>query len=327
MREEKTREEKAREEKAQVEKAQVQNPKPAAAADRAAGTVTAAGIGAARSVLFVPGSRPDRFAKATASGADLVVIDLEDAVGPGGKDEARESVVAWPHLTGVAVRINAAGTDWYEADLAAVLAAHATGKGPAAVMLPKADAVTAAATAAALPAEVALLPLIESARGVRDADRIAECDRVVRLVFGSVDYAHDIAATPRPPAEDELLYARSVLVNSSRAAGLAAPVDGVTLALDDPDITEREARRSRDLGFGGKLCLHPRQLPGVHRAFLPTGEEVAWARRVADAARRSDGGAARLDGEILDKPRLEHALRVLAQAGIGGGGVQASGGV
>lgn len=272
-------------------------------------------VGTARSVLFVPGSRPDRFAKATASGADLVVIDLEDAVGPGDKDEARTSVFGRPDLTGVAVRINAAGTAWYEADLAAVLAAHADGSGPAAVVLPKADAATTAATAAALPAGSALLPLVESARGVRDADRIAECDRVVRLAFGSVDYAHDIAATARPPAEDELLYARSVLVNSSRAAALAAPIDGVTLALDDQELTEREARRSRDLGFGGKLCLHPRQLPAVHRAYLPTEAEVAWARRAADAARRSDGGAIRLDGEIMDKPRLDQALRILAQAG------------
>ncbi|WAP54564.1 HpcH/HpaI aldolase/citrate lyase family protein [Streptomyces sp. S465] len=289
-------------------------PTPTAAPHRAAGPGAPSTVGTARSVLFVPGSRPDRFAKATASGADLVVIDLEDAVGPGGKAEARATVFGWPDLAGVAVRINAAGTDWHEADLAAVLAAHAAGSGPAAVMLPKADAAATAATAAALPVGSALLPLVESARGVRDADRIAESDRVVRLVFGSVDYAHDIAATPHPPAEDELLYARSVLVNSSRAAGLAAPVDGVTLALDDVETAEREARRSRDVGFGGKLCLHPRQLPGVHRAFLPTEAEVAWARRAAEAAQRSDGGAIRLDGEIMDKPRLDLALRILAQA-------------
>ncbi|MGW0791697.1 HpcH/HpaI aldolase/citrate lyase family protein [Streptomyces sp. NPDC002911] len=287
---------------------------PAPPASRTAVPGTAWRVRTARSVLFVPGSRPDRFAKATASGADLVVIDLEDAVGPGDKDGARASVFAWPHLAGVVVRINAAGTPWHQADLAAVLAAQAEGAGPAAVMLPKADAATTAATAAALPAHSALLPLVESARGVRDADRIAECDTVLRLVFGSVDYAHDIAATLHPPAEDELLYARSVLVNSSRAAGLAAPVDGVTLALDDPAIAEREARRSRDLGFGAKLCLHPRQLPGVHRAFLPTEAEVAWARRIVDTARQSDGAAVRLDGEILDKPRVDQATRILARA-------------
>ncbi|MFS8200763.1 HpcH/HpaI aldolase/citrate lyase family protein [Streptomyces sp. CWNU-52B] len=269
-------------------------------------------VGTARSVLFVPGSRPDRYAKATAVGADLVVVDLEDAVGPGDKATARASAFGWPGLPGVAVRINAVGTDWYEADLAAVLAAHADGAGPAAVLLPKADADTTATAAGALPAGTALLPLVESARGVRDVDRIAACEGVVRLVFGSVDYAHDIAATPRPPAEDELLYARSALVNASRAAGLAAPVDGVTLALDDAELTERETRRGRDLGFGGKLCLHPRQLPGVHRAFLPTEAEIAWARRATEAVRRSDGGAVRLDGEIMDKPRLQQAMRILA---------------
>ncbi|MBZ6130725.1 HpcH/HpaI aldolase/citrate lyase family protein [Streptomyces olivaceus] len=276
--------------------------------------VSMAPVTTARSILFVPGSRPDRYEKAAAGAADLVVVDLEDAVGPDDKPTARASAFAWPGLPAAALRINAPGTDWYEADLAALTAAHASNRAPTAVLLPKADANTTEVTAASLPPGTALLPLIESARGIRDADATADCEGVVRLVFGSVDYAHDIAATPRPPAEDELLYARSTLVNASRAAGLAAPVDGVTLALDDEELTEREARRSRDLGFGGKLALHPRQLPGIHRAFLPTEAELAWARRALEAARTSNGGAIRLDGEIMDLPRLHQARRILTQA-------------
>lgn len=268
----------------------------------------------ARSMLFVPGSRADRFDKALGSGADLVIVDLEDAVAADGKDGARGAALGWEGLSGAALRVNALGTPWHDADLAAVAAAATP---PAAVMLPKADAASVAEVAYVLPPDVELIALVESARGIRDAYDLAGNERVGRLVFGSVDYALDVGVTSRTESEDELLYARSVLVTASRAAGIAAPVDGVTLALEDSERVEREARRARDLGFSGKLCIHPAQVEPVHLAFRPSEADLAWAARVVAAAGESGGAAVRFEGEVMDAPRLAQACRWVDEAGAG----------
>ncbi|WP_218952136.1 HpcH/HpaI aldolase/citrate lyase family protein [Amycolatopsis anabasis] len=268
---------------------------------------------AARSLLFVPGNRADRFGKAAASGADLVLCDLEDAVAPPDKESARAEVAAWAAGHPAAVRINAADTPWYDDDLAVL----AEAPGLAAVVLPKADSIPALrATIARLPDGVALFALLESARGVRDADQIAELPGVTRLVFGNVDFGLDTGVTVTDAAERELLYARSRLVVASRAAGLAAPVDGVTTDLYDVALTRDAARAARNLGFGGKLCLHPKQVDAVNAAFSPDEEELRWARRVLEAAEESGGAAVRVDGEMIDKPRVELARRLLG--GFGG---------
>lgn len=268
----------------------------------------------ARSMLFVPGSRADRFDKALGSGTDLVIVDLEDAVAADGKDGARGAALGWEGLSGAALRVNALGTPWHDADLAAVTAAATP---PAAVMLPKADAASVAEVAHVLPPDVELIALVESARGIRDAYDLAGHERVGRLVFGSVDYALDVGVTSRTESEDELLYARSVLVTASRAAGIAAPVDGVTLALEDSERVEREARRARDLGFSGKLCIHPAQVEPVHMAFRPSEADLAWAVRVVAAAGESGGAAVRFEGEVMDAPRLAQACRWVDEAGAG----------
>ncbi|MFD9889920.1 HpcH/HpaI aldolase/citrate lyase family protein [Amycolatopsis sp. NPDC059027] len=266
----------------------------------------------ARSLLFVPGNRPERFPKAAASGADLVLCDLEDAVAPEDKAGARAEVAAWAGQNRAAVRINAAGTPWYEDDLAAL------GEVPGlrAVVLPKAEDVDALrATVSRLDGGVELYALVESARGIRDADRLAEVPGVTRLVFGNVDFGLDAGITVSDAGERELLYARSRLVIASRAAGLVAPIDGVTTTLDDPDLTRAAARRGRDLGFGGKLCLHPKQVEPVNAAFSPDETELRWARRVVEAAGASGGAAVRVDGQMIDKPRLELARRLLGENG------------
>jgi citrate lyase beta subunit len=205
------------------------------------------------------------------------------------------------------VRVNGAGTEWHTEDLAAV-----RGKsGVRAVMLPKADDVDVVAGVVAALRGMPVFALVESARGIREADAIAEVPGVTRLVFGNVDFGLDAGTTVSDVDERELLYARSRLVVASRAAGLAAPIDGVTTNLDDPAEAAVAARRARHLGFGGKLCLHPRQIGPVTAAFSPDEAELAWARRVLAAAGDSAGAAVRVDGQMIDRPRLELARRLL----------------
>ena len=260
-----------------------------------------------RSLLFVPGSRPERFDKALAAGAGAVVLDLEDAVAPSDKERARESVRAW--LTPahrVVVRVNAADTPWFAADLA--LAAQ---PGVAALMLPKAEGAEALAAALRAGAK-ALLPLIESAAGFAVLGTIAAAPGVASLVFGSIDFQVDLGM--RDAREDELLPFRTQIVLVSRLAGIAPPVDGVTTALDDEAQLRDDVLRARRLGFGGKLCIHPRQVASVNRWLAPSEEEQAWARRVLDAAAASGGAAVAVDGKMVDKPVLMRAEGILREA-------------
>ncbi|HEY4024235.1 MAG TPA: CoA ester lyase, partial [Pseudonocardiaceae bacterium] len=214
-----------------------------------------------RSWLFVPGDRPERFDKALHSGADAVIVDLEDAVAPANKARARDAVADLLDTQPVYVRVNGADTRWHTEDLAAL--SHRAGL--LGVLLPKTtSAADVAATAAALGAHVQLVALIETAAGLRNADTIAAAERTTRLAFGSIDFALDIGADTDDAA---LLYARSTLVLASRVAGLPGPVDGVTTDLDDSAATTRDAEHARGLGFAGKLCIHPRQVGPVNTAF------------------------------------------------------------
>lgn len=261
----------------------------------------------ARSLLFVPGSRPDRFDKALAAGADAVVIDLEDAVPPADKDRARDAVAAWlAPGRAVVVRINGAGTGWFHDDL--VLCAR---PGVAAVMLPKAecaDQVAALRDAGA----VAVIPLIESAAGFAALAAVAGAPGVQRLAFGSIDIQVDLGM--RDPLEDELLPLRSQLVLASRLAGLQPPIDGVSTAIDDAERLREDVLRARRLGFGGKLCIHPRQVEGVNRHFAPSAAERAWAQRVLAAAATAGGAAVALDGRMVDQPVILRAQAILREA-------------
>jgi citrate lyase subunit beta/citryl-CoA lyase len=257
-----------------------------------------------RSYLFVPGDRPERFDKACAAGAGQVIVDLEDAVAPDTKARARDAVAGWLRAERpVALRINGAGTPWFDDDLA--LAAY---PGVAAVMLPKAEGADELVRVATAAPAAALLPLIETARGMALLDTIARAPRVQRLVFGSIDFQLDLGIDGD---DDELLFFRSQLVLASRLSDLAPPVDGVCTAIDDTEALRAASLRARRLGFGAKLCIHPRQVGVVEAAFAPSAEEIAWARRVIDAAQAAQGAAVAVDGRMVDKPVLLRAQRLL----------------
>lgn len=258
------------------------------------------------SYLFVPGDRPERFAKALASGAGQVVIDLEDAVAEAAKDGARTALADWlskvpPQAEGrVVVRINGADTPWFDADSAFVAAAP----GVTAVMLPKADA---SAPWNALP-DKPVLALIETARGIDDLRSVARATNVRRLVFGSIDLQLDLGIDGDG---EELLLFRSQLVLASRLAGLPPPVDGVSLALSDMQVLSADVRRARRLGFGGKLCIHPAQVASVEAGFAASAADRVWATRVHEAATKAGGAAVALDGQMIDRPVILRARRLL----------------
>lgn len=254
-------------------------------------------IESARTLLFVPGSRPDRFAKAAAAGADGVVLDLEDAVAPPDKAAARAHVVAWLSEGNTAVvRVNAVGTRWHADDVAAVRDLAAV------VMLPKAERVSD------LDGLPAVLPLIETARGIAAAGVLCGVSTVVRPAFGSIDLAAELGVDPN--SRTALLHARSALVLAAAAAGCAPPMDGVTTALDDADAVRRDTEHAVELGFTGKLCVHPRQIAPVHDALRPSEDELRWARAVLAA---SSGDAVAVDGQLVDRPVLLRAERLLAR--------------
>lgn len=259
----------------------------------------------ARTYLFVPGDRPDRFGKALASGADRVIIDLEDAVKPGSKADARAALLTadldWSRIV---LRINDATSPWW-ADDAALLARIPC----PAVIVPKAEEpADLAMLAEHRPVEI--VPQIETARGMTAVGALLAVPGVARAAFGHLDFAVDIGATPDWEA---MLFARSTLVLQSRLAGRAAPIDSVTPDISDEAGLAREAEAARRLGFGAKLLIHPRQVDVVARAFAPSEAEVLWAERVVaalDAA--TAGGAVSLDGRMIDKPVADAARRVLA---------------
>jgi citrate lyase subunit beta/citryl-CoA lyase len=268
-----------------------------------------------RTYLFVPGNRPDRFGKALASGADAVVLDLEDAVAADGKDAAREAVVAWTadatpaDRAEVVVRTNDLGSPHAAADLAAVAEAGIT-----AIMLPKTESADDVATVRSAAPDVVVLALVESARGLAAAEEIAAAPGVVRLVFGTLDYALDLDLDLEiDDASDGLSYAAGRLAVASRCAGIATPVGGVTPQLGDEARLLADLAWSRRHGLGAKLCIHPAQVAAIHAALAPTTQAVERARRVLEADAGSPG-AAQLDGRMIDRPVVLAARRTLARA-------------
>lgn len=266
-----------------------------------------------RTYLFVPGNRPERFAKALACGADAVVIDLEDAVAPASKDEAREAVARWcrdaaeADRARVVVRINGADSAAVVEDLRLLRHARVTG-----VMLPKAESAAQVGTVCAAVPGARVLALIESAAGVVNSLDVARAEGVVRLVFGTLDYALDVDLDIDDSA-DGLAYAAAHLAVASRVAGLPSPVAGVTPQVGDEQRLLADLAWSRRHGFGAKLCIHPRQIAPVHAALAPTPQAIDWARRVL-AAEAASPGAAQLDGRMVDRPVVLHAQRTLQRA-------------
>jgi citrate lyase subunit beta/citryl-CoA lyase len=264
----------------------------------------------ARSLLFVPGDRPERFDKAAASGAHAVVLDLEDAVAPAAKSRARDAVAAW--LAGgrpALVRINAAGTAWFDDDLRMVRAAAGAG-----LMLPKADVDAMSQVAAAMTGRP-VIALLETVAGYFGVQALAAVLGLQRIAVGSVDFAAESGIADEGEAMTAI---RTQIVLASCLAGLMAPVDGVSLELTDEARILADALRSRQLGFGGKLCIHPRQVAAVGAAFRPTAAELEWAQRVLAAFEASQGAATALDGKMIDKPVVDRARRLVAEGNAAG---------
>lgn len=306
-----------------------------------------------RTLLFVPGDRPDRIAKALASGADGVAVDFEDAVGEAAKGSARtltaealarlvpsgsvpsasesESAASGsvPSGTAVLIRINGLETPEAEADLAAVFSMLGAVRLDG-LIVPKADSAgqlaaldarltSAEAAAGTEPGKVSLLPVVETAAGVLACAGLAAAGpRVRALLFGTLDLAAELGVRPSVEGR-ELLHARSQLVLAARAAGLAEIWDGPYAALDDEDGLVRSTLAARELGFTGRIVLHPRQVAPVREAFGPTEDELAHAREVLAAYRSASErgvGAVRLsDGTFIDRPVVARAEALLREAG------------
>jgi citrate lyase subunit beta/citryl-CoA lyase len=253
--------------------------------------------------LFVPGHRPELVRKAMASGADAIIIDLEDAVPGEAKERARASIGPAVGDLLVIVRINGTGTPWHNDDLAAALRHPIT-----AIMFPKAELGQGLGElGSSADFKVPLIALLETAQGISESRAVAALPNVARLAFGSFDYCADIGCAH---TRDSLLQARSEIVLASRLAARPAPVDGVTGSIDDAEVLKDDARYAGELGFGGKLCIHPRQIGPVREGFMPREDEIIRARRIL----ASGEGAAKVDGMMVDEPVRARARSVLRRA-------------
>jgi citrate lyase subunit beta/citryl-CoA lyase len=260
-----------------------------------------------RSYLYVPGNRPERFDKACAAGADAVIVDLEDAVPPAEKDAARAALISWLAADkSILVRINAAGSEWFEQDLAACDAQGVSG-----VILPKAERVGETVVSLCRRRSIALFPLIETALGMAQCEAVAASPNVQRLMFGTIDFQFDLGIEGDG---DELLAFRSRLVLASRIAGIQSPVDGPCLSWENQALLKSDSERARRLGFGAKLCIHPKQVAVVNAAFAPGEPEIVWAQKVLDAAKRSGGAAVAVDGKMIDRPVILKAEKIIREA-------------
>jgi citrate lyase subunit beta / citryl-CoA lyase len=260
-------------------------------------------------LLFCPADRPDRYAKALAA-ADVVVIDLEDAVATGRKQAAREALASHPvDPDRVIVRVNALGTAEHAADVDVVRAtAYRT------IMLPKAES---SEQVRAL-ADWQVIALCETPKGIVNAAQIAAAPNLTALMWGAEDLIAAMngrsSRLPDGSYRQVALHARSAVLLAASAAGLAA-IDAVYMNIDDHAGLAAEAEDAAASGFALKGCIHPRQAPVVRAAFQPDETQAAWARRVLAAAR--DRGVVSLDGQMIDTPLVRQAERILASLPAG----------
>ena len=279
-----------------------------------------------RSFLFAPGNHVRRVEKCLTLGADAVILDLEDAVANAQKAATRATVVEAlqrPRRCQGYVRVNSLGTEWSHGDFVAVVAAGVDG-----IVVPKIESASDLQTAEwllkslerehGLPdGGIDLIPIIETAAGFSNIGCIARAARRARrIAFGAGDFTLDVGITWSAD-EGELLPYRTAFVVESRAAGLEPPIDTVWVTLKDAEGFRRSVQRAKDLGFQGKLCIHPDQVPVVNECFRPTEAELGHARRVLEAFGRAerDGLAAiQVDGQFVDYPIVYRAERLMARA-------------
>lgn len=267
-----------------------------------------------RTALFVPATRPERIPKALATGADAVIVDLEDAVAESQKSEARANLDEFLHThpqARVLVRINAPTHAEQAADLA-LCARHA---GVIGVLLPKVE--SAVQVALAVGCGKPVWPIIESARGLAHLAEIAHAKGVERLSFGALDLGLDLGlASGTAGAERILDQARYAVLLQSRLADLAPPLDSVFPDIKDLHGLAQAVTDARDMGFGGLLCIHPSQVAVVHETLMPSVEELDWAQRILAAGASGDGVFV-VDGQMVDAPVIGRARRLLQRAGQG----------
>ena len=273
--------------------------------------------GVRRSILFFPGSRPELFPKALASGADAVCVDLEDAVAPGDKEVARKAVAELlregrPDHVEVILRCNSLHTLAGLADLRAMAEAGASAD---AYMVPKVDGPGDLETLDGLLREAGLdgglLPLVETARGRATVEEIATAvDRITGIVLGGVDLQVELGGTR---SWQSLLYARSRVVHAAALAGGQA-IDSPFMDVEALDALREEAAAVRDLGFGGKLAIHPRQVAPIQETFTPSQDEIDGARRIITAYENNRQRVLLVDGKLVERPVIESSRRVLAIA-------------
>jgi len=279
-----------------------------------------------RSFLFAPGNHARKIQKVFDCGADNVILDLEDAVAKAEKVATRALVVEAlkrPRRGGAYVRVNAFGTEFCYGDAVAVV-----GPGLDGIILPMVESrdqivafdwlVGALERERGLPiGGVDIIPIIETGKGIANARRIAAAGtRVKRMAFGAGDYTLDMNME-WTLGESELEHARAEMAVASRAAGLEAPIDTVWVHINDLEGLTRSAKRARQLGFQGKMCIHPPQVALVNGAFTPTETEIAFARRVVTAfekAEREGSSSIQLDGYFIDYPIVYKAQRTLDAA-------------
>ncbi|MGP1282910.1 MAG: HpcH/HpaI aldolase/citrate lyase family protein [Parasphingopyxis sp.] len=270
-------------------------------------------MGGLSSILFVPGSRPDRFAKAAESGADLICIDLEDAVAEGDKDTAREAAIASLDTLDpgkVAIRINGLRTAAGLADLLALRAAAAM---PRLIFIPMVESAAEPEIASAVLGDAApgLVPLIETVKGLRAGDAIAAAPGVAAMMFGGGDFSAELGTDL---AWEPLLAARGAFVMSAAAARIPA-IDVPFIALDDAAGLEEEAGRAKALGFAAKAAIHPKQVQTINRVMRPTEDELAEARSALEAYEAAGRKAIRHDGKMLEAPVIKRFEAMLGMKG------------
>ncbi|MBB3102373.1 HpcH/HpaI aldolase/citrate lyase family protein [Azomonas macrocytogenes] len=266
-----------------------------------------------RSALFVPATRTDRIPKALASGADVTIVDLEDAVAEDQKEAARTGLdvfLADHPQARLLVRINGASYPNQAEDLQ-LCSRH---PGVTGVLLPKAESAAQVKVATACGKPV--WPIVENARGLLALPEMTRVAGVERLSYGALDLGLDLGLSSGSAAAERMLdQARYALLLHSRAAGLAAPLESVFPAIDDLEGLALVVQTARDMGFGGLLCIHPKQVEVVHRAMLPTPQELAWAQHII-AANAAGNGVFVVDGEMVDPPVIGRARHFLERAGL-----------
>ena len=264
-----------------------------------------------RSLLFVPGARPDRFDKAVATGADTIIIDLEDAVLPEQKSTAREAALEWlanaPSSARAGLRINSPRTADGCADIAELAVSGVT---PDFIMVPKAETGTDIEIVSEALGSKKLMAVIESGRGLSHAMDIAT-KSTMGVLFGGADFSASLGADLSDPSA--MNYARGVIASACGSAGVPA-YDVPFLDVSDEDGLRDTTSRVKAFGFSGRACIHPKQVEAVKTVFTPTEQEVAEAEAIIEALKASQGGAVLHRGKLVDRPIILAAQRVLASA-------------